>query len=716
MKESESVTLYMNLRSVKIAFFIPAKEEALAEIISFSKGTWNGIHHLIIPVKSGNIHPMFISMVEEMVPDVYAFYDEKTYSELDEESVKKLEKLHSSDFHFYKEFDTFIDSYGSLGFELHFYSSVPSGMPYQTLFPLLISNIARTVGFEYPDKIKLLWNDELLRNVKLLTSDYDTTANFFTAFLIVITDNFEVEDLCLFWNLRAFFYYEKLIPTVLLIPKFILESKNKKENFHKVLSREYIASGERLVPQITLTSLSLSEECIDNLFNQSGSKLFVKTRRNSVEEDQSEYADSDETIELEYTFVNRLLGKGQDSLYFFLKSTEVGVNILHFTDNKAKLHYRVPRKYRDTTNVILEITGHQMFNLPIYPRFGELFCDVPALERSYEIIPENVQLKQDGLCFKYSILPSDIVINLRIPSSTEIFQKYFAHHGYSFEKTSRTDPINQIVNFLDNHDTRIQDGFLSADVKNLFLAMTHPSRRKIEPVFLEILEESEDYNLKEDIRSFLDNISFYPRKRYKKLSEIKGVLKGKEELIEILVRNRIFLRGFLVTCRVCGYESWYPLGSIGEEYTCSGCLSNNHTPVTTKYGELSVHYMLNHLQQKVMDQDFFPEIASIIELKREYQHTYSFYYPSCEIKARSKNLEVEKAELDGMFLLDNMIILIEAKMAGKVSEKEIADKIKLTKIFKPSKVIFYSYEGWKSTFTEKFAGEQNIEFRDINTD
>ncbi|MFW9998084.1 MAG: hypothetical protein ACFFD4_38935, partial [Candidatus Odinarchaeota archaeon] len=532
--------------------------------------------------------------------------------------------------------------------------------------------------------------------------------NFLTEFVLVITAGSGVEDYCLFWNLRVFFHTsesEDMRPMVLLLPRYVLEKDCQK--LHKLLSDDLEKVKRSHVPQIALTSISLREEEIDNILNKSTGKSFIKSTKRQVQ-----YEEAGKKSALEYLFVSELLSE-KSKTYFNIFNTEFRSILLQFADNRAKLHFNFPSEYLYTFDSILELTGLQKFNLPVIPGIGKLFCShtVPS-----EAMPDikDVRLKASGLCFRLGIL-LEVLIPLRIPSPVEVFRKYFEHKGYSFETSNRTDPVKQIINFLDYYSSRIQDDFLSADVVKLFTEMTPPARRKFEKTFEKIWKKTDDQDLKEAVKSFLDDTNFFPSQKFKKFNDIKRLLRGKDDLIDVLVKNKLLLRGFLVTCNTCGLVSWYPLGSIGEEYTCSGCLNLNHTPVITKDGGLSIYYMLNKLQQKAMDQDFFPEIAAIMELKRSYKNKYSYYFPSCVIKSLSKESKVEEAELDGVFLSESGLIIIEAKKSGKVSEKEITEKIKLVDVLSSSKIIFYSYEGWEKTFRDKFAGKKNVEFLDFNT-
>ena len=48
-----------------------------------------------------------------------------------------------------------------------------------------------------------------------------------------------------------------------------------------------------------------------------------------------------------------------------------------------------------------------------------------------------------------------------------------------------------------------------------------------------------------------------------------------------------------------------------------------------------------------------------------------------------------------------------------VTEEEITEKIKMTEIFRPSRIIFCSYEGWDESVKKRFEKRENVEFLDL---
>lgn len=89
-----------------------------------------------------------------------------------------------------------------------------------------------------------------------------------------------------------------------------------------------------------------------------------------------------------------------------------------------------------------------------------------------------------------------------------------------------------------------------------------------------------------------------------------------------LVEGGVIVRGRALRCPVCNYPDWLALRDLDERVTCRACGSERHLPASDPGGtrEADMHYRLDGLVARCMDQDLLPVLLALRSLQRLEPH------------------------------------------------------------------------------------------------
>lgn len=665
MSSKNILDIVVNIRPTKLAFFIPNELDALLDVVDLCKKIWGGVFSLIIPVQSDySVSPTFYHLLKISNPDIIV-----VYKPLEREKIAKIGGMSSLSYFEIVHFDLLknirlwcsaIPNLDNRGHKEH--SKLQRMMDQ-------FKNVIQDDDIEGNyQRIKKLWSNEFNETDKGLFARIHSKTGYFPHFILIITNSYDIVDLCLYWDIKGL-YYHMGRSELLLVPKSILkDNKTMKylaKNFIDTLNKE----GAVINPPIAILSLSLEESEINDLFTSPSDNYFIESFQDDITIDTScffplEYRNILNNLDI---YINR----------FELSNIYPEKVVPVYNDRSVKIFYSLPMYFPSNAQyIILEISEPFLFDLPSNFRFESLFISASNTK---------VLLKDRKLCFLDYDSRKIHSIKINIPNPFEILQNFLSNYNIKIDKTGRTDPVLQIISFLEDYNESFQNDFLSEEVYNLFKQLSPVSRRKMEKFILTNIND-----IDEDIKNYLKETCYVSTNQFKMFSELTGILSLKKNILEELIKRKIIIRGYKVKCNHCNLKNWFLLGQLRETFICTGCGKVNSTPILQNDNtDLRLHYILNTLQQNAIDQDYFPEIKAIIELKRMRDTRY--FFPSFQVTKDDFNIEI-----DGIAIYSDHVILIEAKQGGIFTDNQEHNLNKFSELLSEkiqTKIFLYSNSG-----------------------
>ena len=129
-----------------------------------------------------------------------------------------------------------------------------------------------------------------------------------------------------------------------------------------------------------------------------------------------------------------------------------------------------------------------------------------------------------------------------------------------------------------------------------------------------------------------------------------------EEIIE-LHNKSILERGFLLSCKECGYKNWYAIKDVGEEFTCSRCSNKQvYQPFQLeciKLKEVVVQGMISNMDVPLLAINYLNKIS---------KKSFEWIYDSDFIKSE-RNLDI-------LCSIDGNIYIGEAKSLDDIENQQ----------------------------------------------
>lgn len=175
---------------------------------------------------------------------------------------------------------------------------------------------------------------------------------------------------------------------------------------------------------------------------------------------------------------------------------------------------------------------------------------------------------------------------------------------------------------------------------------------------------------------------------YKKIDEIPPEVKELHE-------KSILERGFLLTCKECGYNYWYSIKNVGEDFICSRCENKQiYQPFTLeciKLKEVVVQGMNTHMEVPLL---------AINYLNNNKRVSFEWIYDSDFIKS-NRNLDI-------LCNIDGKIYVGEAKSLDNIENEQFNYYEELIINAKIDGIIFAtSKEKWSTHTTNKIESLKN---------
>jgi hypothetical protein len=259
--------------------------------------------------------------------------------------------------------------------------------------------------------------------------------------------------------------------------------------------------------------------------------------------------------------------------------------------------------------------------------------------------------------------------SFNLPDEWETLRIHFESKGYQV-RLSRdgqySDAIVSLVGGLNGIELLAsKESYLLLDMLAL------KSTKKIAQRIVNMLGIEE--NRTSEIEYLFNEMEIAPElkglpKTYRQLSNDPRLKPYRSNLLNLLNRlseAEVIKRGFYLDCPHCGAPDWYPLLSINERLTCSGCSNNFGLPVEMPVGtEIQWQYRLNTLINRAVDQDVLPNILSLY---------YAIKQRKCSCLTVGLELlrdgRVQK-EFDFLFISEQKVYAGECKAGSELGDKD----------------------------------------------
>ena len=122
------------------------------------------------------------------------------------------------------------------------------------------------------------------------------------------------------------------------------------------------------------------------------------------------------------------------------------------------------------------------------------------------------------------------------------------------------------------------------------------------------------------------------------------------EHLHDLAGKQILIRGYNLTCPICGLTAWYNLSQVNEFTICEGCLSEFHIPLNNQFA-----YRLNLLFSEGQNQGAITVLLTWLLLHRSIRHSLIW---QAELSLRKNSEEIE---IDLIAMCDGCLVVAECK-------------------------------------------------------
>lgn len=242
-------------------------------------------------------------------------------------------------------------------------------------------------------------------------------------------------------------------------------------------------------------------------------------------------------------------------------------------------------------------------------------------------------------------------VEIAVPSSDTIFRIVLQHAGY---QTILSDKGRYAS------ETTLKMGGLD----RLVAVMRDEKRASLLRKFLDHSKNQEGVH---DQGAMLTD-----RRRYMDFTAISKILDGEDftvSLIDDWIARGILYRGFILKCSRCLNTAWFSVENLTQMFTCPRCATQQQYRrenwLTTK--EPPWHYKLDEIVYQFLHHHGDVALLAADVLQREAQRRFLY---SSELKIRSEANPDKKLEIDICSIVNNKIVIGEAKSNGSLKDDD----------------------------------------------
>jgi hypothetical protein len=274
-----------------------------------------------------------------------------------------------------------------------------------------------------------------------------------------------------------------------------------------------------------------------------------------------------------------------------------------------------------------------------------------------------------------------IFLELGIPSSKSIFETYLGQYGYKIKTTSGENTFQRFLELIGSiSEIRLIRNEMAF---KLFLKMTPLRGKKIAKEIASELKDNSLIDRLDEIISKRLNSAVISAPVIKTIDDICSSLglqsSDKPQLFEILGilnRQKILLRGKYFDCSSCQTHLWYQLDQIEREIKCYACNAITTIPVSVGSKELVDSYKLNELVMVAMDQGVVPVLYVLSYL---HEILVGGYHYLAEFEFFEAGNSVADGEIDLILNCIGKVGLFEVKAQRGFDKNQFERMVKVAK-------------------------------------
>ena len=474
-----------------------------------------------------------------------------------------------------------------------------------------------------------------------------------TPFVIIVSDNFDIDEAILFWNLRASGRFVSWISFKDLekhLEKFTTLIIKVVNDFIGAYTDLYNRGLNLICEEKCSQKLNVINEKITDILQKQGYDDFV---------------------------VNKVFNDFKVFDYEIPSMKEIRVLI---NDNRINFN----EKYGDFGTYTAKLLSYD-YMFPYNKNIETLInSDSFSLYRNAFQVP-YIRISNDNLII---IQLSDEIqyITLKKPNINEIFNKIFSDKGYGKLVLSSTGRYHKKY-------IELCDGFQDA-IKYL----------KTEP-YIQILEllSSSNESSGEKIGWFLEHLNrkvinifeifkLLKKELPKNFNEVYKMIDSLPEEIYELHRKGILEKGFVLKCKECAYQYWYYVDEVGQKFKCNRCGGEQHYDINPLWS-----YKLNEIVYQGLKSDMVVPLLTIDYLEKRSEHNFKWLIDS--------DFSDTKRNLDIICSIDGKVYIGEAKSCNYIEKNQFDFYTELCKNVPIDGIVFATSEKKWDAKTDRFINE-----------
>lgn len=468
-------------------------------------------------------------------------------------------------------------------------------------------------------------------------------------FVILVSNNFELNDAIMFWNLRASGRYVSWISYENI--------KNNINNFVAFISNTLYeinnSTGIILHGKGLKLSTEISEKSTDILFDSIHSSNEEK-KENEIITGIGKL-ENERLINLVNEINEMLMDKGHEDItvskyyneykFFDYEIPSIEERRELINDNKLSLNY----KYEDFGTYTVKLKSNE-YMFP-YNRNVERLINKESfkvyLEKETIRVPYIRISKDNYIVVQVSDEDKKCIINK--PSLNSILDEIFINNSYSKLVLSSTGkyhkkyielcksfdysvkylkkyPYKEILELMIDNKSKKKPGWI----------IEHLDRRVLNSLeILKLLNMDEAKNFKE----LYDKIDLIP-----------------DEIFELHEKG-ILQKGVVLTCKECSYKYWYSIEEIGQKFKCNRCMEEQCYDINALWS-----YKLNEMVYQGLKSDMSVPLITIEYLEKISEHNFEWIIDS--------DFSESKNNLDIICSIDGKIFIGESKSCNYIEDKQ----------------------------------------------
>lgn len=426
--------------------------------------------------------------------------------------------------------------------------------------------------------------------------------------VVVLGDYTSVDDLALFWSLRAMRPGGHPFP--LWLPYRHVYDDRAKELIESA-SRELAGRRRHSGGSLHITSASLSLDYLEERFRP----LFPE---------------ADITIDIA-DFV------GGTTDYYVVEERQP-VTFVEGTAHVSRIRPAKMEGLQPDFDYVVHEVEIEGVKLPPIDAVQEAVFGVPG--RGNRVLTEKGGIRTVDP--HKSVYPGKDYLEIRLPDGGRLLEAFFEHYGYECLPTAKSRAALGQMGLLGGVEgiNVVANSKVYGALKDLCGTREGEEESNYRPYRAD--RKAEPYNY---FTNAFGNQNARP-------------------ILNWLVENRLLLRGSNIACPRCRLELWYAVDRVGERWACDGC--REEMPIPIKPDALHWRYRVNELWANGQDQGTVTPLLALYTMCARWGSTFARegfgYYPGVELKrSEDSSVPVDHIEVDLMALYEGRLVLVECK-------------------------------------------------------